>query len=930
MRPLAILVPLALLFGGCGNDIHPNFTDNDGDGFGAGDDCNDDDALIYPGAPEICDDIDNDCDDLVDMDDLDVTDVPIWYADADADGHGNPGFSMPACEQPTNYVAEGDDCDDGDPNSHPGAAEVCDEADNDCDGDVDEDVATTWYRDQDGDGFGTGAVSVAGCEMSEGYAERDDDCDDTDPDVNPDADELCNAVDDDCDGDTDEDDAIDAPTWYADADADGYGDAATTAVACAAPSGFLADDTDCDDTAGAVNPAATELCNAVDDDCSGTADEPYAADAPTWYYDRDADGYGDPAASTAACAAPTDYVADATDCDDRDDDVNPAATELCDGTDNDCDGTVDEPDAADAATWYQDRDLDGYGDPALATVACTAPSGAIADGRDCDDLASGINPAATEVCDGVDNDCDGTTDEDDAADAPTWYYDADGDGYGTSAFTSRACVIPAGFSESADDCEDTDPAVSPSASEVCGDGIDNDCDGGPSGCGIQGDVDLSIAASFLEAENASDRAGLGLATGDWDGDGLDDLLVGAYGHDAGGSDAGVAYLMLAPYAAGTTNLSTAHAILEGEAAGDNAGYNLTLADLAGDGSLDAVICAAGDDTIGPNSGAVYVLDAATAGTMSLGEASAKLIGETEGDHACRSVAAGDIDGDGDDDLLIGAYMEDSGGSQAGAVYVVADVPTGSTSLADAIAKLTGEGASAQAGISVASCDLDSDGIDDVIVGADGEDTFGSWAGAAYIEYGPISGTISLGSADARLYGEDATDSAGWALTSGDIDGDGAQDLVVGAYGEGSVYGYAGAVYIITQRATLRDITTLSSADAKLTGEHNSDRAGYVLAAGDVDGDGFDDIAASAPWVDTGGTSAGLVYLLSGPQSGTSTLAGASARLVGEDAYDIAGRAVALGDADGDGLLDIFVGAPGEGMGGSYGGETYLFYGMLGL
>lgn len=165
--------------------------------------------------------------------------------------------------------------------------------------------------------------------------------------------------------------------------------------------------------------------------------------------------------------------------------------------------------------------------------------------------------------------------------------------------------------------------------------------------------------------------------------------------------------------------------------------------------------------------------------------------------------------------------------------------------------------------------------------------------------------------------------------TGDIDGDGALDMVVGAYGEGSVYGYAGALYVVTQRTTLRDVSTLSSIDAKFTGEGNGDYAGYVLAAGDIDGDGSDDIVTSAPVEDTGGTSAGLVYLLYGPQSGTGSLADASARLIGEDAYDIAGRALALGDADGDGLLDIFVGAPGEGMGGSFGGQTYLFYGALG-
>ena len=156
-----------------------------------------------------------------------------------------------------------------------------------------------------------------------------------------------------------------------------------------------------------MSPAATELCDAVDNDCDGATDEIDAADAQTWYQDLDADGYGNASNQTLGCAQPTGYVEDATDCDDTSATTNTAGTELCDLVDNDCDGTVDEDDAADAPTWYQDSDADGYGSGTVSVTACSTPNGYSSLNTDCDDAASDVNPTAGEVVDGVDNDCDG-------------------------------------------------------------------------------------------------------------------------------------------------------------------------------------------------------------------------------------------------------------------------------------------------------------------------------------------------------------------------------------------------------------------------------------------------------------------------------------------------------------------------------------------
>jgi len=477
------------------------YADADGDGYGDASsttadcslptgyttdttDCDDSRSAVNPGATEICDGLDNDCDGLVDDADSSVTGQSTFYADADSDGYGDPSVDTDACSQPTGYVTGSTDCDDSDSAIHPAATEVCDGVDNDCDGFVDDADSSvvgqsTFYADDDGDGYGDPGDSSDSCSTPTGHVSDSTDCDDTDATINPAATEVCDGVDNDCDGLVDADDpgATGLSTYYADVDADGYGDLSSTTDDCSLPSGHSTDSTDCDDTDSAINPGATEICDGVDNDCDGLVDDADSSvtGQSTFYADADSDGYGDPAVDTDACSQPTGYVTGSTDCDDSDSAINPAATEVCDGVDNDCDGLVDDADSSvvGQSTFYADADSDGYGDATSTTDSCSTPSGHVSDDTDCDDTDAAINPGATEVCDEVDNDCDGSIDE---GVTTTFYADADSDGYGDATSTTDDCSAPSGFTSDDTDCDDTDAAINPGATEVC-DEVDNDCDG---------------------------------------------------------------------------------------------------------------------------------------------------------------------------------------------------------------------------------------------------------------------------------------------------------------------------------------------------------------------------------------------------------------------------------------------------------------------
>jgi hypothetical protein len=427
--------------------------DDDDDGFAEIDgDCEDDDPDIYPGALELLNGIDDDCDGTIDEGTDAYDDDGDCYCEGGTDLDTCSGSISASC---LDLVSPGD-CNDGDEDVYPDAPEIADGIDNDCDGFTDE--STDTYDDDD-----------------DGFSELDGDCNDDDPGIYPGAPEVLNDLDDDCDG------TIDEGTNAYDDDGDCFCEGGSGVSACRGSTSSSCEGSieegDCNDGDEDINPDAIETCDGEDLDCDGLTG---TSDPDT---DRDGDGY-------SGC--------DSIDCNDFDEAIHPYATEYCNDIDDDCNGVLDDDHAIGASTWYFDGDGDGYGSMVVSTSACDAPAGYIPLSGDCDDSEYDINPGAAEVCDALDTDedCDGVAEEGSATGKSWWYMDIDGDGFASSDhfLASFACDPPGSSYTSAPtdglwDCDDARDWIHPDAIEDCdGFGFDEDCDGEVDEAGATGGI----------------------------------------------------------------------------------------------------------------------------------------------------------------------------------------------------------------------------------------------------------------------------------------------------------------------------------------------------------------------------------------------------------------------------------------------------------
>ena len=571
----------------------------------------------------------------------------------------------------------------------------------------------------------------------------------------------------------------------------------------------------------------------------------------------------------------------AGDCDDGEPTTHPGAVEECNDVDQNCDGYL--------------PNVDGDGD---GLAACAG---------DCDDSDPDVFPGAPEVCNGLDDDCDAVV--------PAAELDSDLDG-------RVPCL---------GDCDDTDGQVFPGQwFDIPGDGVDSDCDGQDAARLLSG-----ASVVFQGASGKNIFGGAVAAAGDVDGDGLADLLVAAPGSSVVGSGA---------YTGGRTLLFTgaqlasdhaslglwdAHAVLEGEDGLDFSGTSMAgVGDVDGDGLGDIVVGAFGNDEAGQNAGKVYlVVGSAIAGggTFDLGDLAVspwQWTGGYAGAELGISVAgAGDVDGDGLADVLMGAHNGHSGGAYSGRACLALASALGSPGVrsADTIThRFDGEASGEFAGTSVAGGgDLDGDGLADLLIGAPSADGGGWGSGRVYLWYGASLGSPGahgLGGAPLILEGTVNNQQAGEVVRFvDDLDGDGRSEVMVG-----NLSGTAALRLLLSGDLPASGVVSIGAAAHSFPGAIH----GPSGTASDVDGDGLADLLIGYP--DVGSTGGVRLFLgASLGSSGEHTEGSADFAWGGVGTGDQAGWMVAgVGDVDGDGRDDLLAGTHLSGSS-AVPGEAYL-------
>ena len=588
---------------------------------------------------------------------------------------------------------------------------------------------------------------------------------------------------------------------------------------------------DCDDVSAAIHPGAAERCDLVDEDCDGTTDD-HPSDGLSAWLDLDRDGWGDPATADLWCgdteADRRPWVSNALDCDDSDALVHPGAVERCDSpADEDCDGTNNDPAAIGCVPWYEDGDGDGVGLELSACLCTSEDAWSAPTAGDCDDA----DPATTPPCEmrGVRTLGDaevvviGASAGDRAGGEVSGAGDTDGDGWldllvGAPNDTRR----PAWWLVR-----------------------------GPLGA----DADLGAPSAVFEDHELGTASSISMSGGvDLTGDGADDLVLAAYGRsDTSSRWTGIAYVVSGPVA-DTVDLADAQATFEG--LGTTNPFDLrvaTLPDADGDGIGDLLIGGRWTD-------AAWLLPGPLSGRLD-GVAAALTLSGNAVDLGASVASAGDVDGDGLTDLLVGATG--GGAARSGAAWLVAGGTTGTITEDAATAMLVGGAPNQSIGQTVAGAgDVNADGYADVAVGGPATVGDLPQAGSVWLVLGPVAGTVPLADAEARMDGVAASDQAFFVSAAGDIDGDGFADVLVGAPGNdtGASDAGAAALYFGPLSGSLR---TVDAGLRLYGGAPGDAAGAGLAGVGDLDRDGYDDLLVGVPGLDLGGVDAGGAVVLHG-------------------------------------------------------------------
>jgi hypothetical protein len=869
MRPSWLLILFA-----CGP------ADRDGDGWPAPEDCDDSDATRYPDAPERCDGVDQDCDGRIDEAAQDAG--PAW-PDRDGDGYGVDGSNIVACVPPEGYVDRPGDCDDRDPGVNPDVPERCDQQDQDCDGEIDEDGVCGERRCDDG---------------------RDDDGDGLTDCLDPDCDGLC------------------PETCVDGRDNDGNGQIDCADRACWDAVGCV--ESDCAD---GEDGEADGLADCDDPDCwdrSRCGDSLWRLEAGAVSVSRETTSWRERGCTGPDCERGVDRVqevqaygmagrlrrrapgGDWVDC--------PFSWEVGrlyevsqDGVVVDQvtsrDGFVIAPGCGVDDDRFLPRRLVRVGDALHTLGGQPWIQGAAFDGRE-------------QISDLEDRERFGTVVRDlrfvDPVQVPaiplghcatgtprTGFPDGDRDRAGADGAGVAVCALDGLLAEPGD-CDDADP-LRPAASETCGNGLDDDCDGtadclGPAG---EQDADGGAFSRRLAPARGVPRP---FALGDLEGDGIPDWAVGVPFDDSGGEDAG-GVVLFAGAPGGEAALPT---VTWSGPAGSLAGTTVASAgDQTGDGVADLLIGGTGLEVEGvARSGGVWLLPGPDAAGGPVATVS------TAGAWVGSAVAGlGDIDGDGVDDVAIGAQTDGMGDGQEGAVRLFRGPLVGELGLEDAAWTVFGGSRNDILGDAVAAPgDVDGDGQPDLLVGHRLHDGAAAEAGAAHLFLDPpLAGTTD--DADATWTGARAGAWAGQrVLGPGDVDEDGYADLVVAAPRTGGRDPRrdrpTGAIYLLGGGPVLAD-GPLEAARLVVEGDRIGDAAGTDVAVTDVDGDGRPDLVVGAPGDDRGAPQGGTVAVIRGPLLGRVRLAEAAGHWRGRwEGAEAGTRVAAPGDLDGDGFGEL--------------------------